>query len=283
MTVAAWAANHVYTAGTLVNPTTSNGHSYRCSTAGTSAGTEPTWSGRFPAVTDGTAAWVPYTVITPTQLRSIMNWTVATGQYSDDIIGNNLLDAISALEQATRRYLVNRPGATVTLTSMVRAQLAIPGLRGTPTAVTYVGSALTASAYWLEPDAQQSGVFTGIAFRAFRQEGNMPWWYADSQWFDKALDSPFYPGNYGGGWAFSSMPNDTSITSDWGWEPTFEPGAFVHALEVLAAFYTLRAPTLLAESAITPQGGIVNYADMPREAQAFIRDWRAAPTAVSVG
>jgi len=111
----------------------------------------------------------------------------------------------------------------------------------------------------------------------------MPWWYADQGWFDKALDSPFYPGNYGGGWAFSSMPNDTAIVGDWGWDPGFEPGAAVHAIEVLGAFFALRAPTLLSESAVTPQGGIISYASMPAEARDFIAEWSAAPTAVSVG
>jgi hypothetical protein len=259
-----------------------NGHSYICSTAGTSAASEPTWSGRWPAVTDNSAAWAPYSIVTPATIRSQLKVESTTDQWADAIVGNYILDAISSLEQATKRFLVNRPGATITLTSMVRAEIAIPGLR-TPTSVQYVGSALTASAYWLLPDAQQTGVYTGIAFRAYRTEGQGPWWYADPGWWDKALDSPFYSANYGGGYAFSSMPNDTVIVGDWAWEPTFEPGAAVHAVEVLSAFYCMRAPAILADSVITPQGGVVNYASMPPEVQAFVRDWRAGQTAVSVG
>ncbi len=283
MTVAAWQAAHVYAAGAIVNPTTANGHSYISVVGGTSGSTEPTWSGRWPAIADGTAnTWAPYSIITPATIRSQLKIEGSADNWSDAIIGNYILAAISSLEQATRRYLVNRPGATVTLTSMVRATLPIPGLR-TPTSVQYVGSALTAEAYWLQPDAMNSGVYTGIAFRALRQEGERAWWYADPGWFDKALDSPFYPGNYGGGWAFSSMPNDTVIVGDWAWEPTFEPSACVHAVEVLSEFYCMRPPAILADSVITPQGGIVSYASMPPEVQAFVRDWRAAPTAVGIG
>ncbi len=283
MTVPAWLPNHAYAAGAIVNPTVANGHSFVAITAGTSGASEPAWSGRWPAIADGmTATWAPYSIITPDSVRSQLKIEGTGDQWTDAIIGNYILSAISALEQATRRYLVNRPGATVTFTSMVRASMPLPGLR-TPTSVQYVGSALTTDAYWLLPDAQQTGVYTGIAFRAYRQEGERPWWYADPGWFDKALDSPFYPGNYGGGWAFASMPNDTIIVGDWAWEPTFEPAAVMHAVEVLSEFYCLRPPAILADSAITPQGGIVSYASMPPEVQAFVRDWRAAPTAVSIG
>ncbi len=288
MTVPTWTALHAYTAGALVNPTVANGHSFICTATGTSGAAEPAWSGRYPAVVDASTAWAPYTVVTPAQIRAQMNWGASAGQYTDDIIGNYLLDAISALEQKTGRYIVNRPGATVTYTSMVRATLPLPALRNV-TSVTYAGTLLPAPTtsqggpYWLLPDAQQSGVFTGIQFRAFRATDQGPWWLADPLWFDKSLDSPFYPGNYGGGFVFTSMPNDTIVVGDYGWEPLFEPGAAVHAIEVLGAFFSLRAPTLLAESAITPQGGIVSYAAMPAEVRDFIAQWSAGAQVVSIG
>mgnify|MGYP000995852494 FL=1 len=40
----AWQSSHAYSVGDLVRPTTGNGHGYRCYTAGTSGGSEPTWS-----------------------------------------------------------------------------------------------------------------------------------------------------------------------------------------------------------------------------------------------
>jgi hypothetical protein len=56
-----WAVSTGYTVGLLVKPTAANGHYYRCTTAGTSAGTEPTWplvSGA--TVADGTAVWTEF-------------------------------------------------------------------------------------------------------------------------------------------------------------------------------------------------------------------------------
>ncbi len=55
----AWAATTAYAAGDVVRPVTGNGHLFRCTVAGTSGGTEPTWvttSGRETA--DGaTVKW----------------------------------------------------------------------------------------------------------------------------------------------------------------------------------------------------------------------------------
>ena len=144
MTVATWLPNHAYAAGNLVNPTVANGHSYISVVGGTSGGTEPSWSGRWPAVADGTAnTWAPYSIVTPATLRSQMNWESTTGQYTNDILGNYILDAISSLELATSRYLVNRPGATWAITSNGRPQFPLPGLR-TATSVVWQGATQTA-------------------------------------------------------------------------------------------------------------------------------------------
>jgi len=54
-----WAATTAYTVGNMVQPTTPNGYVYRCTTAGTSAGSEPTWPTADPGdtVADGTVVW----------------------------------------------------------------------------------------------------------------------------------------------------------------------------------------------------------------------------------
>lgn len=289
---ATWSANATVAAGDIRNPVTANGHSYRCVVGGTTGGTEPAWVGRYQTITDGsTVTWAVYTVITPATVRTQLNLEGTTGQYSDDTIGGYILSAISSLETACSRYLVNRPGAVVTLTSMLRTALAIPGLR-TPIAVQYAGATVVQNqSYWLLSDAMTTGVYTGIQFRAYRTDmfgsgiPGTPYgpWIANSQWFDQAADSPFYPGNYGGGVAYTSMPNDTSITGDWGYEPGFEPGNFVHALEVFSEWYTQRPPALLADTVLTPAGGIVSYSQMPAEVQDFVKEFSAGQMAVSVG
>lgn len=55
-----WQANHAYLATAVVIPTTFTEYTWRCTTAGTSAGTEPTWPvdpSVTPTVTDGSVVW----------------------------------------------------------------------------------------------------------------------------------------------------------------------------------------------------------------------------------
>ncbi len=53
-----WAATTAVTAGTLKKPTVSNGHYYRCTTGGTTGGSQPSWPTNAEAtVTDGTVIW----------------------------------------------------------------------------------------------------------------------------------------------------------------------------------------------------------------------------------
>lgn len=221
-----------------------------------------------------------------------LNQTASSSQYTNETIGSNILSAQSMLETATSRWFVPRPATQYVTTSMLRAQVYIPGFR-TLTRVAWGGSELTVAtpgelggqgSVWPLLDPLNTGIYVGLQFRAYRADANgMPWWMADSRWFDKALDNPFYPGNYGGGFVFTSMPNDTAIVGDWGWEPGFEPmGAFL-AVQFLASFLALRSPSLLSESAVTPQGGIISYAEMPAEARDFIASWSTGAQVISVG
>lgn len=53
-----WAASTAYSVGDVVRPTTGNGHLYRCVVAGTSDGSEPTWSTvAGQTVSDNTVTW----------------------------------------------------------------------------------------------------------------------------------------------------------------------------------------------------------------------------------
>jgi hypothetical protein len=45
-----WTATTAYAVGDWIGPTVANDRSYKCTTTGTSGGTEPTWS-------DGTCGW----------------------------------------------------------------------------------------------------------------------------------------------------------------------------------------------------------------------------------
>ena len=60
----AWAASTSYAVGDLVEPTTANGYFYKCTTAGTSGSSEPTWGTAIGGTTaDGGAVWTCYILI----------------------------------------------------------------------------------------------------------------------------------------------------------------------------------------------------------------------------
>ncbi|HEY6012460.1 MAG TPA: hypothetical protein VIU37_00580 [Candidatus Limnocylindrales bacterium] len=201
---------------------------------------------------------------------------------SDGQIESNILAAQETLERATRRWFVARPAVTYTATTMLRAIVPIPGFNAF-TSVTAYGSVLTVNqAVWPLPDAQNTGVYTSLQFRPFRGDIH-EWHLANPQWWDAALDNPFYPGNYGGGYAWTSMPNDLVVVGDGGYTAGTYPFAWLLAVKQLAAFFTKQPASILAETIITPQGGVINYAQLPSTVQAFITSWQAGQTVVSVG
>lgn len=295
---ARWTGTTPYTVGTIILPTVDNGRCFYCSVGGTTGASEPTWPGRFPGVVDGSCTWVPYTIVTPQSIRDINGWDIqasgiGAGVYSDTIIGNHLLDAIGDIEKATRRYFVNKPGFSYQITSNGQAIIYVGGLRSA-SSVTWQGAVQTAgtpgvgSGYQLLPDDQQSGVYLNIQFRPLRTpDSNGPWWLslggATTNWFDTGADNPFDPRNYGGGYVYTSTAIDTIVVGDFGYAPGSEPNPFVHALEVYASWQQERPKSLLSDSVITPQGGVLSYSSLPSEIRTFISDWTAGKQVVSVG
>jgi hypothetical protein len=198
-------------------------------------------------------------------------------KYSDATISSNIMSAGWTLERACGR-LFGDVTATKKFSTDGRAQMYIPGLR-TATSVTLQGTTLTAdTTYWLLPDDQQTGVYTGIQFRAFRgPSSGGRWWLGNPEWFDRNLDSPFYPGNYGLG---GTLPNDLVIAGDWGYSTIPDP--VLLATKALAAWYTLRPDALLSGARFTPDGNIFDLSKYPTEVQAFITDWKTGEQAVLV-
>src|SRR5437867_2529439 len=84
-----WQATHPYTVLAVVIPTTFTGYTWRCTTAGTSAGSEPSWPADpslTPTVTDGSVTWT-----VGTGFRQAIQSTVAgsvTGLVSAFAISN---------------------------------------------------------------------------------------------------------------------------------------------------------------------------------------------------
>lgn len=237
-------------------------------------------------------------IVTAEQVRAYLtlNQVAGSSRYTDETINSNIRAAQGFLERETRRFLYDHPGVTWATTTMLQAQVAIPGFR-TFDSITWGNSTMTLSTPTVQnPNASVWGLMepsegipddqrliVALQFRPWRVDNDRPWYYADSQWWDKGLDSPFYPGNYGGGFAWTSMPNDLVIVGDGGYTPGSEPDAVMQAVKVLASWYTMRPASIFADVAATPGGGTLQYQELPPEVAQFIATWKAAAQAVSVG
>jgi hypothetical protein len=230
-------------------------------------------------------------VVTPTQVRDYMslNTPPSSSRYSDETIGSNIRAAQSKLEFETHRKLVDVSDFVYRTTTMIRAQVPIPGFRTFDT-VTWGGATMSVgfsstdpnTSCWAIPDDLMSGTYVALQFRAWRADSDAPWWLSDPLWYDKLLDSPFFPGNRGGGYAWTSMPNDLYIKGSAGWAPGEEPDTFLQAVKVLSAFYTERPGSILADVAITPSGAVQQYSQLPPEARDFIADFKIGLQVASV-
>jgi hypothetical protein len=205
-------------------------------------------------------------------VRTFANITGSTGRYSDASIGSNILAAQSFIQRETGRLFEQRDAATFTFSTDGRAQFALPDLRSA-TSVTLDGSALVADeSYWLIPDGKQSGIYVAIQFRAF-DTGDPRWYLHSSEWWDRGYDSP-RPGGASG------SPNDLVIVGNWGWAPA--PWDVLHAVKVLASWYTKRADALLANAVANPEGAILDYSQLPPEVADCVRTYRRGQQAVAV-
>lgn len=214
----------------------------------------------------------------------LLNPVASTSQYTDQTISSNIRTATGTLERACNRYFAPRSFTAQNpwkWTTMLAPIVPLPGFRST-SVITWSNSiVIPDQSCWLLPDAMQTGVFTSIQFRPLRTDLNgAPWYLADPQWYDKALDSPFYPGNYGGGVAYTSMPNDLTIVGEAGYDPTLAPGTYgcvpddvSGAVKVMASWITMRPASVLTNVATTPAGAQQPYSSFPPEVQTFIRDW----------
>lgn len=227
-------------------------------------------------------------VVAASDVRTMIGVDANAGQWSDAAVNGHILAAQDEIEHSTGRWFVDRPATTFTVTTNGRAQVYVPGFR-TISDVTLAGSAMVSGqSFYALPDLLQSGVYTAIQLRPFTAHNRTggPWWYhlggPTSNWFDTNADSPYDPRNYGGGWDQASLPSDLVVSGDGGFLTANLPGQFLDAVKFLAAFYAARTSAILADVAITPAGGVLNYAQFQAEAQAFITRWKIGEQAVSV-
>lgn len=216
---------------------------------------------------DGVAPMTAPSFTFPQAVRDFLDLDVdATSKYTDQTIGSNIRQASWMLERATNRLYGDRTGTLRKFTTNDAAYVTIPGLR-TATSVTFAGSDLTAdSSYWLIPDVQQTGVYTGLQLRGFQTRSGGPSYLAYSDWFDTNKDNPKWA-------AYGSLPNDLQITGDWGYAEADLPEPVRFATKVLAAFLTKYPDAVLAGSIQTANGGTIDFSGWPLPVQEFIASW----------
>lgn len=220
----------------------------------------------------------PPALVTAAAVREYMRLNAVSGDsaYSDATIGSNIKAAGWFLEKATGRRLADRT-ETLKFTTNGATNVIIPGLR-TPTSVTQSGSTLTEdSSYWLIPDAQQTGVYIGIQFRAYAVRNSGPWYLRNPEWFDRGLDMHNHSGRY------TSQPNDLVIAGDWGYVAGSLPSPAAWACTVMAGWITKRPDALLSGAIATPEGNVFDLSSLPVEVKSFIEEWRVSPFAMAVG
>jgi hypothetical protein len=233
--------------------------------------------------------------VTPADVRQYLEFdaTPSKSKYADGILYGHIAAANSYLEHETHRYLADHGSIVWSATTLLRAQITIPGFR-TFSSVSWgpVGETVilnvsipgdgTSGPLYAIPDELSTGVYIALQQRPWRVD-NENWYLSVFDWWGRAYDSPFFPGNLGGGYAWTSMPNDLLIQGEGGWAFGSSPDAYRHALLILASFFTKRSTSLLADVAITPGGGVVHYSRMPDEVRTFIDSWKLGEQATSVG
>ena len=197
-------------------------------------------------------------------VREYLNSVANAGQFTDGIIGSNIVVASNALQRMTNRQFELQSNTTKVFSSHGRSQISIPDL-ATASDVTLNSASLSVdSTYYLVPDAMQTGSFTAIDLPQYRDRFD---YRSYPDWFDKNYDSPLNQRRLASG-----IPNDLSITGTWGYATI--PPEVAFATKVLAAWYTKRPDAVLSNTIQTPEGNVLDLSRMPPEVQGFITQWR---------
>lgn len=210
--------------------------------------------------------------VTEADVRTLLELEASgTSKYNAGLIASNIRSASWFLERATKRIFRNETDLTLTFTTNGEASIGLPGLRAVGSGtVALNGSNLSAGeTYHLIPDAQQTGLFTAMQFRAFGTGRDGLGYLQYPDWFDRNLDSPYWRGR-----SFNSLPNDLVIAhAAWGYTDADLPEPVRDATKVLAAWKTLRPDAFLSGARAT-ESGVFDLSQFPIEVQSFVSEWR---------
>jgi len=212
--------------------------------------------------------------VTAAELRTYLDISSTTGRASTANLDLLIGAASDFLERATGRIITASASNTArTFSSEGRTAITIPDLR-TVSSITLQSTTLAAdTTYWLLPARIQppdTTIYTGVQFRAYGTYD----YRSNPEWFERNLDSPYWTSRR------YRLPNDIVITGLWGW--TTVPNQWKLATLVLAGYNYKRPDSLLANSAITPEGNQLDYGQMPPEVRELIDGWRLVEMVATV-
>lgn len=187
-----------------------------------------------------------------------------SGKYADHIISSNLRTAHARLQRLTRRIFTTTEDVTRKYTTNGNAIVEITDCRGVSSVLLSGGVRTLDTDTWLIHDPQHPEIYTAIQLRPV---GGLDY-RAYSDWFDTNKDTLAY-------WRTGRLPNDLVLIQDEGWDPF--PEEFLQAKKVLAAWYTKRPDSLLANVQQTAEGTILDYSALPPEVTGFVESWKRGP------
>ncbi len=205
-------------------------------------------------------------VVSIASVRDYLQVTDTNGQWSNGIIGSNILVASKRLQRVTNRQWEPETAATKLFSTEGRDSLPIPDLRSA-TSITLNGATLTQNeTVYLLPSRHESTIYIGVQLPRSRGRWSI---YSSPDWWDRGLDLPDFQRDVSRG-----VPNDLSITGDWGRLESAWPIEVVQTIRVLAGFLTLRTDALLSNAVNRlDQGVVYDMSQWPLEVQGFVRDW----------
>lgn len=189
-----------------------------------------------------------------------------SGKYADHIISSNLRAAHARLQRITHRIFTATDNVTRTYSTNGQAIIEITDCRAIDSVTLSGGTRTLGSDVWALPDSNHPEMFTALQLRPVGSRDHRA--YPD--WFDTNKDSALYWQQSGG-----RVPNDLVLVQDEGWDPY--PEDFLQAKKVLAAWYTKRPDSLLANVQQTPDGTVRDFSAEPPEVADFIQSWRRGP------
>jgi hypothetical protein len=187
-----------------------------------------------------------------------------TGSQDDTILADILTDAIGKAERDTGRSFATASNVVTRYSSDGQSSLVVHDRPWTDANRTVVLGGVTMveeTDVWFLPDRRDQNISATIQLRYY-DRGAQNWYKADSQWFDKNLDS----GRFGIG-----SPNDLVITGVVG--HPFPVDDVVGAIKVLAAWLYWNAKSGASGTVTTPTGEAIDLGQDPPRYVDFVQRW----------